>query len=94
MKKLRIALYIACMAVILTMPAWAYVDPSVTTMVIQVVVAVVVVAGAVVGVAVRKVKKKAAQVLHIDENAGKVVEDEIVVNDAPAAEAAEDKPAE
>jgi hypothetical protein len=67
------------MAIILTMPAAAYVDPSVTTFALQAVAAVVVAAGAVIGVVWRKAKKKAMQALHIDENAGKTVEDELKV---------------
>ena len=81
MKNIRTLFYVLCMGVILTMPAFAYVDPSVTTFAFQAIAAVVIAAGAVIGVVWRKAKKKAAQVLHIDENAGKVVEEDIVVND-------------
>lgn len=81
MKHIRTLFYILCMGIILTVPAFAYVDPSVSTMAIQAVAAVVVAAGAVVGVLWSKAKKKAAQVLNIDENAGKIVEEDIVVND-------------
>ncbi|MCD8321975.1 MAG: hypothetical protein LUC89_03720 [Oscillospiraceae bacterium] len=82
MKAIRTAFYTLCFAVILMVPAFAsYVDPSVTTFAIQAVVGVVVVAGAVIGVAWRKAKKKAMDVLHIDENAGKEVEDDLVVFD-------------
>ena len=81
MKNLRTLFYILCMGVILTVPAFAYVDPSVTTFAFQAIAAVVVAAGAVIGVVWRKAKKKAAQVLNIDENAGKIVEEDIVVND-------------
>ncbi len=81
MKNLRTLFYILCMGVILTVPAFAYVDPSVTTFAFQAIAAVVVAAGAVIGVVWRKAKKKAAQVLNIDENAGKVVEEDFVVND-------------
>lgn len=93
MKKLRTLLYVVCMGAILTVPAFAYVDPSVTTFAFQAIAAVVVAAGAVIGVVWRKAKKKAAQVLNIDENAGKVVEDDLVVNEEPAvAEAAAEEP--
>lgn len=93
MKHIRTLFYILCMGVILTVPAFAYVDPSVTTFALQAVAAVVIAAGAVIGVVWRKAKKKAAEVLHIDENAGKILEDELVVNEevaeeAPAAEEA------
>ncbi len=89
MKKLRFAFFFACMAAMLMIPAAAYVDPSVTSMAIQAVAGVVVVVVAVVGVWWSKAKKKAKQVLNIDDNAGKTVEDDIVVfdeKDTPAAE--------
>ena len=81
MKNIRTALYVICVGAILTMPAFAYVDPSVTTFAFQAIAAVVIAAGAVIGVVWRKAKKKAAEVLNIDENAGKIVEEDIVVND-------------
>lgn len=81
MKKIRTLVYVICVGAILTMPAFAYVDPSVTTFAFQAIAAVVIAAGAVIGVVVRKAKKKAAEVLHIDENAGKIVEEDIVVTD-------------
>ncbi len=90
LKKLRFAFYLTCIGLMLTAPAFAaYVDPSVTTFVLQAVVGVVVVAGAVIGVVWRKAKKKAMEALNIDENAGKTVEDDIVVfADDAAADAA------
>ncbi|MCD8117638.1 MAG: hypothetical protein LUE21_11130 [Oscillospiraceae bacterium] len=91
MKTIRTVFYTLCFAVLLVVPAFAsYVDPSVTTFAIQAVVSVVVVAGAAIGVVWRKTKKKAMNALHIDENAGKEVEDDLVVFDeaAPAEETA------
>lgn len=90
MKKILVPVYMACAAVLLAAPAFAYVDPSVTTALMSAIVAVVVAVGATVGVLVRKAKKKAQEVLHIDENANKIVEDEIVVNAAPVAETSEE----
>ncbi len=90
MKKILVPVYMACAAVLLAAPAFAYVDPSVTTALLSAVVAAVVAVGATVGVLVRKAKKKAQEVLHIDENANKIVEDEIVVNAAPVAETSEE----
>lgn len=81
MKNIRTLVYVISVGAILTMPAFAYVDPSVTTFAFQAIAAVVIAAGAVIGVVVRKAKKKAAEVLHIDENAGKIVEEDIVVTD-------------
>ena len=79
MKKLRFAFYLTGIALMLTMPAFAYVDPSVTTFAFQAIVAVVVAAGAIFGVVWRKAKKKAMQALNIDENAKKTVEDDLVI---------------
>ena len=59
-------------------PAAAYVDPSVMTYAIQAIAGVVIVVGVSVGVIWRRFKKKAAKVLHIDENAGKEVEADVV----------------
>lgn len=91
LKKLRFAFYLTGIALMLTAPAFAaYVDPSVTTFVLQAVVGVVVVAGAVIGVVWRKAKKKAMEALNIDENAGKTVEDDIVVFAEETADAAKE----
>lgn len=93
MKKIRFAFFFTGMAVMLMIPAAAYVDPSVTSMAIQAIAGVVVAVAAVAGVLWSKAKKKAKQVLNIDENAGKTVEEEVVVFDdetkAAAAEAVE-----
>ena len=59
-------------------PAAAYVDPSVMTYAIQAIAGVVIVVGVSIGVIWRRFKKKAAKVLHIDENAGKEVEADVV----------------
>ena len=79
MKKIRFAFFFTGMAVMLMAPAFAYVDPSVTSMAIQAVAGVVVAAAAVAGVVISKAKKKAKKVLNIDENAGKTVEGDVVV---------------
>ena len=84
MKQLRFALYFTCAAAVLSVPAFAYVDPSVTTFAYTAIVAVVVAAAATIGAFLRKAKKKAQQVLNIDENAGKKVEDDLVVFDEAA----------
>ena len=59
-------------------PVAAYVDPSVMTYAIQAIAGVVIVVGVSVGVIWRRFKKKAAKVLHIDENAGKEIEADVV----------------
>lgn len=55
-----------------------YLDPSVMTYAIQVIAGVIVAVGAVVGIYWRKAKKKVQDKLGIDENARKIVEDDIV----------------
>lgn len=59
-------------------PVTLYIDPSVTTYLIQAIAGVVVAVGAVVGIYFRKAKKKVNEKLGIDENKNKEVEsDEI-----------------
>ena len=59
----------------------AYIDPSVTTYMIQAIAGIVIAVGAAVGIYFRKVKKKVSDKLGIDENRNKEVEtDEIVVD--------------
>ena len=62
--------------------ARAYIDPSVTTYLIQAIAGVVIAIGAVVGIYFRRAKKKMSEKLGIDENRNKEVEtDEIIVKD-------------
>lgn len=70
-----------CLGVYLLLPgaAYAYLDPSVATYAIQVVAGVVLAVGAVVGIYWRKAKKKVSNALGIDENAGKEVEEDVIV---------------
>lgn len=73
--KVGITLYIAlCFTLLLPGQASAYIDPSVTTFLLQAVVSVVVAVGAGLAVYWRKAKKKVANKLGIDENANKEVE--------------------
>ena len=58
--------------------AFAYIDPSVMTYSIQIVAGVVVAVGAVIGIYWRKAKKKVQDKLGIDENANKIVEEDVV----------------
>ena len=75
--------------------AKAYIDPSVMTYVIQAVAGVVIAVGAIIGIYWRKAKKKVNDTLGIDENRNKEVEsDEIIVDQAAAAEDKGDKKAE
>lgn len=54
-----------------------YIDPSVTTYVIQALAAIVIACGAVISVIWRKARKKINKTLNIDENKNKEMEDEI-----------------
>ena len=73
--KTGLTLYIAaCFVLLLPQQAWAYIDPSVTTFLIQAIVSVAVAIGAGVAVYWRRAKKKVADKLGIDENANKEVE--------------------
>lgn len=73
-KALRTAYLLVCTAVMLTLPAYAYLDPSVATYAIQVIAGIAIAVGAVVGIYWRKAKKKLVNKLGIDENANKEVE--------------------
>ena len=60
----------------------AYIDPSVTTYIIQAVAGLVIAVGAVVAVYFRRAKKKINDKLGIDENRNKEVEsDDIIADD-------------
>ena len=68
--------------------AYAYIDPSVMTYVIQAVAGIIIAVGAAVGIYWRRAKKKINDSLGIDENRNKEVEsDELVVSAADEAEA-------
>lgn len=58
--------------------SFIYIDPSVTTYVVQAIAGVVIAVGAVIGIVWRKAAKKAKKVLNIDDNAKKEVEDDVV----------------
>ncbi len=62
-------------------PTALYIDPSVLTSVIASVSGVAIAVGAAAVILWRRAKKKAAEVLHIDENANKEVEEDIVIKD-------------
>lgn len=65
----------------------AYIDPSVTTYLIQAIAGVIIAIGAVAGVYIRKAKKKINEKLNIDENRNKEVEsDEIIVSKSKKAD--------
>ena len=57
-----------------------YIDPSAATVLLTSISGVVIAVGATAVVLWRKAKKKVANVLHIDENANKEVEEDLVIN--------------
>lgn len=57
----------------------AYIDPSVTTYIIQAVAGIVVAVGAVVGIYFRRAKKKLNDKLGLDENRNKEVESDDII---------------
>ena len=76
MRKFFVIFYIVCF--LFETPAFAYIDPSVMTYTIQAVAGIVITLGTVVGIVWRKARKKAKQVLNIDDNAKKEVEEDVV----------------
>ncbi|MBQ5927409.1 MAG: hypothetical protein IIX01_05755, partial [Clostridia bacterium] len=63
-----------------------YIDPAATTVLLSSVTAIAVALGATFIILWRKIKKGAQKVLHIDDNANKEVEDELVITEDTQAE--------
>ena len=63
-----------------------YIDPAATTVLLSSITAIAVACGATFIIIWRKLKKGAQKVLHIDGNANKEVEDELVITDETTAE--------
>jgi hypothetical protein len=61
-------------------PSSLYLDPAATSILLTSITGVIIAVGATAVILWRKAKKKVAKVLHIDENANKEVEEEIVIN--------------
>ena len=72
---------------VLTLPNALYIDPSAVTVAASSIGGIVIAVGAAVAIWWRRAKRKAAQALHIDENAHKEVEEDLVINE-------EEKPTE
>ena len=62
-------------------PTVSYIDPSTTTILISSISGIVIAISATAVILWRKAKKKVANALHIDENANKEVEEELVIKD-------------
>ena len=81
-KRILTAIYcVVCAITLFTVHASAYVDPSVVSYGVQALIGIVAAGGAVFLIWWRKVKKKVSKKLGIDENAGKTVEEDVVVTD-------------
>ena len=81
-KRILTAIYcVVCAITLFTVHASAYVDPSVVSYGVQALIGIVAAGGAVFLIWWRKVKKKESKKLGIDENAGKTVEEDVVVTD-------------
>ena len=69
-----------------TASTMCYIDPAATSVLLSSITAIAIAIGASAIILWRKVKKKVSKTLNIDPNAGKEVEDELVVTDAEVAE--------
>lgn len=65
----------------LTTPTALYLDPTSVSILLTSISGVAIAISATAVILWRKAKKKVANVLHIDENANKEVEEDIVIND-------------
>lgn len=82
MKKLiKIAIFIIAVMLLYPKPVYAYLDPSVVTYVIQVVVGVAIAVGAVLYVYWNKAKQKVTNKLGIGDETKKEVEGDVVIYD-------------
>ena len=78
--KISIVLYfVVNFAVLFSVNAMAYIDPSVMTYAIQAIAGIAIAVGAVIGVYWRKARKKINDKLGVDENKNKEVEDDNIV---------------
>lgn len=60
-------------------PSSLYLDPAATSILLTSITGVIIAVGATAVILWRKAKKKVAKVLHIDENANKEVEEDIII---------------
>ncbi len=74
-------MFMLSLNIIFCSTAFAYIDPSTTTFIIQAVAGVAVAVGAVFTIWWRKAKKKVQKTLGIDENANKKQEDDVIEDD-------------
>ncbi len=74
-------MFMLSLNIIFCSTAFAYIDPSTTTFIIQAVAGVAVAVGAVFTIWWRKAKKKVQKTLGIDENANKKQEADVIEDD-------------
>ena len=79
---------------LLTKSVLAYIDPAATSVLLSSIVAIVVAIGASAIVIWRKVKKGVSKTFHIDPNANKEVEEDVVLTDETAEEPAKEETSE
>ena len=78
---LKIIISILASYTIFAVPVYAYIDPSVTTYLIQAGAGIVIALGAAIGIYFRRAKRKVYDKFNIDDNKGKEVEsDDIIIN--------------
>lgn len=77
-----------------TASTMCYIDPAATSVLLSSITAIVIAIGASAIIFWRKVKKKVSKTLHIDPNAGKEVEEDLVVNDEEVDDEVEEDEAE
>lgn len=90
MKRIYRAYYIVLVAILLTVPANAYIDPSVTSYLIQAIAGIVIACGAAAGILWRRIKKAAKTKFGVDLGEKKEVESDIVVFDDETSSAVQD----
>lgn len=81
MKSIKLLALTGVTTLLLSTTASAYLDPSVTTYLIQAVAGVVIAVGTVVGMHFHKIKNKVNDTLGIDEDAKKETEEDLVIYD-------------
>lgn len=79
LKVLVVLYFVVNFAVLFSINAMAYIDPSVMTYAIQAIAGIAIAVGAVVGIYWRNARKKINNKLGVDENKNKEVEDDNIV---------------
>lgn len=80
-KFLYISLLMICLAIFMSINAFAYLDPTVVTYAVQIGAGILIAGAAVFVVLWNRAKKKIAKKLNIDENKNKEVEEDVVILD-------------